>query len=146
MLFLTATRFLRGFIASDAVGSANRTLHVGHTAKEKPRKPLIYKAFESVLAVWTRRYFGFQNLSDLFIRMPLKPSDSNGFSASWWKEVQAYDKTWKPNVSTLVSTRIFHLLIAFHDFIVFHSNIQNQSFCDHLPPHYREPWKPIPIQ
>ncbi len=25
-----------------------------HTAKKKPRKSLTYKAFESVLAVWTR--------------------------------------------------------------------------------------------
>ena len=29
--------------------------HAGkHTAKKKPRKSLTYKAFESVLAVWTR--------------------------------------------------------------------------------------------
>lgn len=33
ILLLTATRFLRGFIASDAGGSANRTLPVGHTVR-----------------------------------------------------------------------------------------------------------------
>ena len=33
MLLRTATRFLRGFIASDAGGPANRTLPVGRTGR-----------------------------------------------------------------------------------------------------------------
>ena len=71
---------LNGYITGNPVEKCKQS--VKHTPKKKPRKSLTYKAFESVLAVWTKRNLGFQNFDELFKRMPPNPSVCWGCSVS----------------------------------------------------------------
>ena len=51
---MISKRYSRVLRIHDGNFTVEKCKHAGkHTAKKKPRKSLTYKAFESVLAVWT---------------------------------------------------------------------------------------------